>query len=389
MKIFGRRIHIAGSVSPQCDEAKLTYVHSLVADLSYNLAKAGATFVLSFGKEPLLDQRTDGPSIIFDWTIAESVCRALNEDLTLAENPNGKLVVAVSTDKLPNSIPSDKQHIYDRFVELNTIRSVFAKSGWNSGAYRRQIQANEGDILIAISGGEGVEHLAQEYSDLGKPVIPFDIDLESSRGDGSGGAAKLFKKARVEPSLFFRVESQYSGADLLNAISISECKKPVESIVKSIHTLLEALQSPPAFYVRLLNPTLAEYDNVERFFRECADPVVTDLGYTPLQMGVGTNEFAWMNQAIFESLHFSGIVIVDLTAQRPNCFIELGYALGLGKKTLITALEGTQLPFDISALEVFFWNENDTPDQLKEKFRKHWSRNFNAPTLVKNRNVQC
>jgi len=384
MKLFGRRIHIVGSVSPKCDAAILTYMHSLVANLSYNLAKAGATFVLSFGKEPLLDQRTDGPSIIFDWTIAESVFRALNEDLTLAESPSGKLVVTVSTDKLPTNIPSDKQHIYDRFVELNAIRSVFVKSGWNSGAYRRQIQANEGDILIAISGGEGVEHLAQEYSDLGKPVIPFDIDLESSGGDGSGGAAKLFKKARVETSLFFRVESQYSGADLLNGISILECKKPVDSIIKSVQALLEALQSPPAFYVRLLNPAFAEYDQVERFFRECADPVVTDLGFTPLQMGVGTNEFAWMNQAIFESLHFSGLVIIDLTAQRPNCFIELGYALGLGKRVLITALEGTPLPFDISGLEVFFWKENDTPAHWQEKFRTHWSRNFNAPKLVKN-----
>ena len=64
-----------------------------------------------------------------------------------------------------------------------------------------------------------------------------------------------------------------------------------------------------------------------------------------IEMGADRNEFAFMNVAIFESLHFSSVAIVDVTGERPNCFIELGYALR-GNRVLVSAEEGTNLPFD-------------------------------------------
>ena len=35
-----------------------------------------------------------------------------------------------------------------------------------------------------------------------------------------------------------------------------------------------------------------------------------------------------LNVAIFENLHFASVAVIDLTGERPNCFTELGYALG-------------------------------------------------------------
>ena len=37
--------------------------------------------------------------------------------------------------------------------------------------------------------------------------------------------------------------------------------------------------------------------------------------------------YAFINVGIFENLHFSSVAVVDVTGERPNCFIELGYAL--------------------------------------------------------------
>lgn len=67
MQITGRRILIAGSADLQCDERKLLYAHELVALLTAELAGRGAIFLVPFGKEPLLQDRVDGPSIVFDW----------------------------------------------------------------------------------------------------------------------------------------------------------------------------------------------------------------------------------------------------------------------------------------------------------------------------------
>ncbi len=63
-----------------------------------------------------------------------------------------------------------------------------------------------------------------------------------------------------------------------------------------------------------------------------------------------------MNVAIFESLHFSSLAIVDVTGERPNCFIELGYGSWQRQnRVLVTAEEGTKLPFDQEMIPCHFW----------------------------------
>ncbi|MBK8270709.1 MAG: hypothetical protein IPK83_21345 [Planctomycetes bacterium] len=100
---------------------------------------------------------------------------------------------------------------------------------------------------------------------------------------------------------------------------------------------------------------------------------------------IGTNkaEHAFMNVAIFESLHFSNLAIIDITGERPNCFIELGYALGTGNRVLVTAEKGTQLPFDQQAIPCHFWIPTDPVSERKKLFVEFWEKNVNRPTIVK------
>ena len=121
---------------------------------------------------------------------------------------------------------------------------------------------------------------------------------------------------------------------------------------------------------------------MEQFFRGTVDPLVKQLGYEPLQMGLGHNEFAWMNQAIFDSLHHSSVVLVDLTGQRPNCFMELGYAFGNGQRVIITARNDTRIAFDASPIEAFRWDEHADPADQIALLRTHWERNIDMPSLV-------
>ena len=113
------------------------------------------------------------------------------------------------------------------------------------------------------------------------------------------------------------------------------------------------------------------------------DALVKELGYEPFQMGIGKNEFAWMNQAIFDSLHHSSVVLIDLTALRPNCFMELGYALGNRQRVIVTAREDTRISFDAFALEAFQWRQLEPATERIDRLRTHWERNINMPPLVR------
>jgi len=136
--------------------------------------------------------------------------------------------------------------------------------------------------------------------------------------------------------------------------------------------------------VRLLNPDHAVFADVEAFFTEIVQPIVeSEFGYKMLVVdGAQPFEKARMDQEIFEKLHRSSIVLADFTGARPNCFIELGYALGRAIPTMLTVKEGEAHPFDVASLAALHWKTIGTIDERKEAFRKHWRAIKDRPAIV-------
>ena len=93
-------------------------------------------------------------------------------------------------------------------------------------------------------------------------------------------------------------------------------------------------------------------------------------------------EYNRVDQEIFEKLHCSGVVVADITGQRPNCFLELGYALGRGLPTLLLAKTGITHPFDLVSLGGHHWNVTGSVDDRRREFRTHWEAVRSRPPLV-------
>jgi TIR- and PNP-associating SLOG family len=345
-------------------------------------------FVISFGRDPKLADHEDGPSIIFDWTVADAVRAALIAGTASASGDSGRLLVTVGTERTFAQIPEHKLEIYTEFRAAKCLHMECIDPGWGSGAVRRQRQAQLGDILIAISGGEGVEHLAQEFAELGKHVVPLDLDLGASCKDGSGGAARLFGEALRNPGLFLRAAQGESASELLDATRTQNGRVPAKQVAAAVVDLLERLTGPRVFYVRQMNKDLITFGSVEKFFRSVVDPTVTELGLEPFQVDTARSEHPWINQAIFDSLHRSEVVVADLTGARPNCHMELGYALGHSQRVIVTAQKGTVLPFDSSCLETFPWDATEPAEECSKRFREHWARNIDTPPLVRPRGLR-
>jgi hypothetical protein len=72
---------------------------------------------------------------------------------------------------------------------------------------------------------------------------------------------------------------------------------------------------------------------------------------------------------------------VDVTAERPNCFIELGYALRCNR-VLVTAEEGTTLPFDQEMIPCHFWKSGDPVADMRKGLVEFWRKNINRPPIV-------
>lgn len=375
--LFGRRIHISGSISKDPTVAAATDIESarrFVGLLVPELVRRGANFVIPVDREPL---REDGQPLCFDWLVWEKVDASLRSRPSDAPRP---LAIAVQHHKTEDQIPAEREALWDS-LRGSPLVEIENAAYWNMASKRMEAQARNGDILVALGGGEGVEFLANLYHDAGKPVIPLDFPIASEHE----GSRKLFAFGMTasRTDRLFRAAGSQRPHVLLNRIRCMP-RQTLEERVAAVLDLLEALARPRAFGVRLLDPVHADFAAVEAHFEDVVRPVVEDeLGYELAVIdGRSAYERARIDEEIFAKLHRSAVVLADITGSRPNCFLELGYALGRQLPTMVMCQEGSAAPFDITTVSGLRWKATGTSRERRLAFREHWDAIRNRAALV-------
>ncbi|MGK2742424.1 hypothetical protein ACSHT0_16195 [Tepidicaulis sp. LMO-SS28] len=376
--LFARRIHIAGSVVDDITVAArgdVEQARQQVTALVKELVRRGANFVIPVDAEPT--RSADGLPICFDWL----VWKAIKDNL--AQRPSdvpGPLAVAIQHHKSEHQIPEECVDLWDELRASPLIRIENA-AHWNMASKRMEAQARFGDMLIALGGTEGVLYLANLYHDAGKPVVPLDLPLCPE----STGARRLynFGLTSTQTRRLFQVADDGDAHDWINRIRFLP-RQTVADRTAVLIELLEALERPTVFAVRLLNPSLPDFDDVQDFFDVVVQPVIEgELGYRLVVIdGRQAYDHSRIDQEIFAKLHRSSVVIADITGGRPNCFLELGYALGRGLPTMVMAREGSDLPFDITTFSGHHWKTAGSAEDRRRAFREHWRAIRNRPSLV-------
>ncbi len=64
-----------------------------------------------------------------------------------------------------------------------------------------------------------------------------------------------------------------------------------------------------------------------------------------------------INKSVIQHIYNADLVIADLTDLNPNVFYELGVRHALRNGTILVALEGTKLPFDVGDLRAVFYKD--------------------------------
>jgi TIR- and PNP-associating SLOG family len=374
--LFGRRIHIAGSVSTDpmiAPTADVESARDFVRGLVQELVRLGATFVLPVDAEK--PRSGDGLPICFDWLIWQTLHASLARRPTNAPDP---LAIAVQHHKNEDQVPAEFETVWDDLRASDRVQ-IENVSHWNMNSKRMEAQGRWGDILIILGGSEGVLFLANLYHDAGKPVVPLNFAITPS----DTGARRLFTLGLSSTHAQHLFQADGSAHTWINRINFAG-RKPVGERVSSVIDLLEALEPARAFVVRLLNPDLEDYADVENFFATVVQPIVEgELGYTMMVVdGRQAYDHPRIDQEIFAKLHRSSVVLADITGMRPNCFLELGYALGRGLPTMLMVKDGSPHPFDIYTLAGLHWKTTGSLDDRRRAFREHWIAIRNRPPLV-------
>jgi hypothetical protein len=377
-----RRLHIAGSANANTDPDLLRDAHVVVAAVVDGWVTRGGALVSGLGGEPHASSDPEIP-IIFDWTIASAALDALERGEASARTEDGQLLAVRTSQRARTQIPGARRPIYDRLLELDALDLAFLPDTWRSGALMRRAQAELGGVLVILGGGAGVEDLANLYRSAGRPVVPIDAALGAAGDDATVGGQGLARRAQSDPRDFLRLADGSSASARLATLCMDDTRPPAPELARRLLALLDDLEPPRAFCVRLLNPNHTLYSDVERFFRGIAQPVLEESGLRVVDLGHDPQERAWMNTEIFEELHNAEVAFVDLTGCRPNCFIELGYALGRGHRTVITARQTESPPFDADKLPWHFWDPSAPADDARAALREHLRKFGALPPLVR------
>lgn len=375
--LFGRRIHFAGSISDDpaiATPVEVQRARDFVKALVLDLLSKGANFVIPVDAEKY---RADGQPICFDWLVWETIHTNL---VRRPPDAPGRLAIAVKHHKNESQIPEASRPVWDAMRRSSHVE-IRSAAHWNMASKRMEVQAQHGDIMVAVGGSEGVCFLANLYHQAGKPVVPLSFNL----GPATTGALRLFEFgiSGNNAQRLFQTEGSATPESWINRIEMYAGKPPADSL-RDVIGLLEDLVPPKAFVVRLLNPDHSDYSDVQAYFDTVVQPVMeAELGYRLVVVdGNQTYEYARIDEEIFQKLHHSSVVLVDITGLRPNCFIELGYALGRSLPTMLMAKQGTEHPFDIASLSGLHWKTTGTVLERRDVFRVHWDAIKNRPPLV-------
>jgi hypothetical protein len=374
--IRGKRVQFAGSSSDGADYAKLEYAHTLAAKLTDEVLCSGGGFVVTIGEEPLI--KNGALPKTFDWTILEaaSKCAMAKSKWT---DEQGAPILAVGFEDWEERIPEHRKSLLNKLLSEGTVEMHVIPSEMTFGGIMRQEQSKFGDLLLTIGGSIGVYHLTQLYQIRKKPVVPLNLRLETGKKTASEVLSKHALKNNRE---FFEFQPAREAITAYLRLSLKNNLLSSEELIARLFYFIDHLPQPTVFNIRLLNSNLSEYPIVEKYFRNVVDEVTRSLGYKRFEMETDYSNEPFMNVELFQKLHFCSLVIADLTGIRPNCCIELGYAFGLGKKVIITAIEGTNLPWDTQSIHCHFWSVSKPDAERINDLKYYMKKNMNREPLV-------
>lgn len=139
--------------------------------------------------------------------------------------------------------------------------------------------------------------------------------------------------------------------------------------------------------------------NLDIVCKEAIVPALKSCGFDPKRVDKHT-EGGLLKSEIVGFIGSSDIIVADLTNERPNCYLEVGYAMGMDKlrNLILTAREdhnpdspnyhkgGPKIHFDLSGYDILFWEQNNL-DGFKGELEKRIRRRLvtlasHTPTSV-------
>ncbi len=258
---------------------------------------------------------------------------------------------------------------------LQTQREISSR-----GTIRSSVFLNVAFKLISESARENIDSLLKIYEDVGISTSEetFVIDKEA---EIKGEVEKLvpIEAQRVNEKIDdlakrIGIARPHDASYVFTNLQV-EARDRAEILIETIRRRIQNKQPKKSLtddvfvIMQIGNPQL------DKIWKDIYVPVIGDFKLHPKRIDKhGEGRFLMSEVAGY--LNNSKLVIADLTNARPNCYLEVGYTLGVDKNShlILCAREdhnmdspcykrdGPKVHFDISGYDIVWWDENKIDD---------------------------
>ena len=223
---------------------------------------------------------------------------------------------------------------------------------WNSMDGRRLAvpePVDQADVLILLGGvGEasGTYTAANWARQVGTPILPV-ATFNMAAGDIFNDLPNTHEKTKITGL----------GKDDLKDLTRSTAKLQTDEDIQKYAELIISLAEKAALSREVfVIMSFEETDDLEDY-KDAVEEVCEEAGFEAIRTD---SRPAATTHQIIESIHdhiqTCGFVIADLTNERPNVYYEIGYAMGLNKKLILTSKKGVKVHFDLHGYNRIEWS---------------------------------
>lgn len=159
---------------------------------------------------------------------------------------------------------------------------------------------------------------------------------------------------------------------LINSGSVDDYQRIIDSTFNK-YRILSTIELNRIFVLMSFNKI---YDEIYQEFVDAAKLVSKLLIVKRIDKQRGDYK---ITDEILNNIGKAGLIICDLTDERPNVYYELGYARGLKKKVIACAKEGTKLHFDIRDFRTIIYK---TTGQLRKEIKSEIDEHYKKPVKI-------
>ena len=194
----GRFVLISGSASRACPNDRLEMAIRFAGSFTEEVLRRGGGIVILAGDEESA-KNEEGTPLIFDWVALRAVERFAQT--TMAQP--GPFARAVMSDQAPASrIDDDNLKLLRNLEQRNVVERFHIRREVYTGGEYRTAMTELADAMVAVGGGKGTYAAGTAMTELGKPVLPLDLDVGAIAEDGEGAAA-LHRQMLSDTGRFF------------------------------------------------------------------------------------------------------------------------------------------------------------------------------------------